>query len=64
MCNNFYLNLIYDVVYLYVLIVFLLHEESLKLIQPIILRWFCHNISASPQMRCQVLGFCIKLLVR
>jgi hypothetical protein len=32
MCNNFYLNLIYGIVYLCVLIVFSLHRESLKLI--------------------------------
>jgi hypothetical protein len=30
-CNNFYLNIIYGIVCFYVLIVFLLHRESLKL---------------------------------
>jgi hypothetical protein len=32
MYNNSYLNLIYDIVYLCLLIVFSLHRESLKLI--------------------------------
>jgi hypothetical protein len=32
MHNNFYLNLIYGIVYLCVLIAFSLHRESLKLI--------------------------------
>jgi hypothetical protein len=31
-CNNLYLNLYYGIVYLYVLIVFSLRRESLKLI--------------------------------
>jgi hypothetical protein len=45
MCNNFYLNLIYSIVYLCVLIVFSLHRESLKLIlvdEPLFPRWFYH----------------------
>jgi hypothetical protein len=32
MCNNLNLNLIYDFIYLCVLIVFSLHRESLKMI--------------------------------
>jgi hypothetical protein len=46
MCNNSYLNLIYGIVCLCVLIVFLLHQESLKLIlvdEPLIMKWFYHT---------------------
>jgi hypothetical protein len=45
MCNNFYLNLIYGIVYLCVLIVFSLCREFLKLIlvDELFARWFCHT---------------------